>query len=760
MRTAFCLSGGGSKGDFEVGALRFLFEQGISPDILTTTSVGTVNGAKVAEGATGFPELEQIWLTLEKDEDMAVMENWLQAPEVAPLKDLLIQFATNGQLTFPKFAVHPMLASLDGEILRAQPLSEAERIFYELGHKDPTWGVFADIGQFLLYSTVVVGAASALPGILNIIQQAKPKGIFNFSPIRSLAAASFFPGKVATWSQGANPPRRWLMAMIGLETGKLRYVTESGEVLERDCLTKVLHKVESSVCQPIIDEIAGLKAEVVDLQSQLSVAAPQEKPGIVRSIGRLKRQIEAKQIELTACKLANPPQDLPVKANLIDGIIASSSIPAIFPPVRLGNEFYIDGGIREQLPLESALKLGAERIFAINASKADSDEKANASDNILSIMTRGLFDLAINEVAFSDLEPYLAQLGNQLTVIQPRVDIHQTFTIYPAFVRNRMAYGYMCAADELFPPANAARARAIADEISVLRFGIARLECWFFGKPVPPSMTLLLPPITMFQEITTALTALRTSVKNLIAERVQLGAKMPAGNGDWDDPQTWHIDTQGISEVHPWKVPVADDALFVQITGNPINVNVADPFNIGITLTNTGRSTWKSADGYTLGETSGNGIFGTTAAALPNDVPPLAQVTFNIAFSAPWIIGNHATIWKMKHGNTFFGGEAPVSITVLTANPRPVKIDATLKVSLVGPVNNKSAIGNIKVSVNYNDGAKEPVPNASVFIDGKTKPANQNFNLTHPGGDLTDFDDMEGAVSIPGRQPMPFVLHR
>ncbi|MDQ4070564.1 MAG: patatin-like phospholipase family protein, partial [Actinomycetota bacterium] len=50
MPIGIVLSGGGAKGDFQVGALRFLYNQGIRPDILSGTSVGAINAAKLAEG--------------------------------------------------------------------------------------------------------------------------------------------------------------------------------------------------------------------------------------------------------------------------------------------------------------------------------------------------------------------------------------------------------------------------------------------------------------------------------------------------------------------------------------------------------------------------------------------------------------------------------------------------------------------------------------------------------------------------------------
>lgn len=59
------MSGGGTTGDFEVGALRFLNDHvlnGMHPDIVTGTSVGAVNGGMLAEGsATCLTDLETMW---------------------------------------------------------------------------------------------------------------------------------------------------------------------------------------------------------------------------------------------------------------------------------------------------------------------------------------------------------------------------------------------------------------------------------------------------------------------------------------------------------------------------------------------------------------------------------------------------------------------------------------------------------------------------------------------------------------------------
>lgn len=49
--------------------------------------------------------------------------------------------------------------------------------------------------------------------------------------------------------------------------------------------------------------------------------------------------------------------------------LASAAIPMIFPPVRIGSELYLDGGLRQNTPIAPALRLGATHIFAIGSSR-------------------------------------------------------------------------------------------------------------------------------------------------------------------------------------------------------------------------------------------------------------------------------------------------------------------------------------------------------------------------------------------------------
>jgi NTE family protein len=49
----------------------------------------------------------------------------------------------------------------------------------------------------------------------------------------------------------------------------------------------------------------------------------------------------------------------------LDHVMASTAIPILFPPVRIGQSFYGDGSVRLKAPLSPAIHLGAESILAI-----------------------------------------------------------------------------------------------------------------------------------------------------------------------------------------------------------------------------------------------------------------------------------------------------------------------------------------------------------------------------------------------------------
>ncbi|MGI9307919.1 MAG: patatin-like phospholipase family protein, partial [Gammaproteobacteria bacterium] len=57
----------------------------------------------------------------------------------------------------------------------------------------------------------------------------------------------------------------------------------------------------------------------------------------------------------------------------LEHLMASVAVPIIFPPVRLGQEYYGDGAMRQATPLSPAVRLGAERILVIGARNESPD---------------------------------------------------------------------------------------------------------------------------------------------------------------------------------------------------------------------------------------------------------------------------------------------------------------------------------------------------------------------------------------------------
>ncbi len=50
----------------------------------------------------------------------------------------------------------------------------------------------------------------------------------------------------------------------------------------------------------------------------------------------------------------------------IDHLMASAAVPFIFPPVRIGGEYYGDGSMRHRAPLSPAVHLGADRMLVVS----------------------------------------------------------------------------------------------------------------------------------------------------------------------------------------------------------------------------------------------------------------------------------------------------------------------------------------------------------------------------------------------------------
>ena len=56
---------------------------------------------------------------------------------------------------------------------------------------------------------------------------------------------------------------------------------------------------------------------------------------------------------------------------LVDGVLASCAVPGILPPVKIGDEHFIDGGIVNSIPVARAVALGARTIYVLQVGRLE-----------------------------------------------------------------------------------------------------------------------------------------------------------------------------------------------------------------------------------------------------------------------------------------------------------------------------------------------------------------------------------------------------
>lgn len=66
-------------------------------------------------------------------------------------------------------------------------------------------------------------------------------------------------------------------------------------------------------------------------------------------------------------------------------LLASAAIPGIFPPVRINNQIFVDGGALESASIDTAIALGARRIFVLDAGY---DATPEANELLQHLLTR------------------------------------------------------------------------------------------------------------------------------------------------------------------------------------------------------------------------------------------------------------------------------------------------------------------------------------------------------------------------------------
>lgn len=97
---------------------------------------------------------------------------------------------------------------------------------------------------------------------------------------------------------------------------------------------------------------------------------------IGRHLGDSNFESMAVPLRIIATDLTRGTRAVFTNGPVMPAILASSAMPGVFPPVCIDNHVYVDGGALDNCSLETAVKLGARRIFVIDVDSSEFDEPA------------------------------------------------------------------------------------------------------------------------------------------------------------------------------------------------------------------------------------------------------------------------------------------------------------------------------------------------------------------------------------------------
>jgi len=104
------------------------------------------------------------------------------------------------------------------------------------------------------------------------------------------------------------------------------------------------------------------------------------------------------------------------RGNTGAAVRASSAVPGVFQPVRIGNKQYVDGGLVSPVPVSFARKMGADFVIAVNISVQPEAQPASGTLEVL-LQTFAIMGQSLNQYELRDadvvIRPELATMkGN------------------------------------------------------------------------------------------------------------------------------------------------------------------------------------------------------------------------------------------------------------------------------------------------------------------------------------------------------------
>ena len=306
-----------------------------------------------------------------------------------------------------------------------------------------------------------------------------------------------------------------LLAGAGLRLPRVRrrLRTSGSAILNLEPLAQALHEGANgiSAVDPALIRRPGL---------QLRLAVTALRAGVLRYVTE-----DGTIVESDARTPA--PGDSSGPVDLVDGAIASASVPMLFPPHAMADDDYVDGGVIEIIPVRAAVELGATRIIAVVAVPLvlPRDERDYAAAPAGYIGLRAMAMIGIADRQLANLRTPLPE-GATLTTVDPVVDVVGLFEVQPGLLRINKDYGWLRAADVMAEgcPDLLADVAAATHVLTEARCEAWRLEelLWAGTRDKAAAAGTL----SLVREQ-------KARIRDIVEQRKQLGFPVPDGCAAW-----------------------------------------------------------------------------------------------------------------------------------------------------------------------------------------------------------------------------------
>jgi predicted acylesterase/phospholipase RssA len=376
-RIALVLSGGGALGAYEVGVLRVLETAGIRPAILAGVSIGAANAVLWLAHGFRTAALERVWSHMRAS---SVGMRWITLTVRALGAGLIALAAIQMVLT-----------------LAGSPELSPRRLIDPVARRyEGVLGAVLDTLAWLLVGLVgALVARGSRTAEESLARLSPPRDPHRLQRWFGWLLATGFAIHVVTWLAGMAWPHRFSATVLLLGalvwaanraggTGDrmrrlvLRVLPETGGrgLWGSDARRRLIQRSVSegdpgALTAPethLIMSACAIESGTMSYFVNWPDPGPAFRERIAHAVGQV-------------VPLARPE-------DVIEAAVASSAVPAVFEPVRIGDSEFVDGGVFSNQPLHAVLADGADAVLVVLVSPSSGPPKPSRDPHLVELAGR------------------------------------------------------------------------------------------------------------------------------------------------------------------------------------------------------------------------------------------------------------------------------------------------------------------------------------------------------------------------------------